>query len=213
MMHDQIFGPLAERYREYSHHIHASGHHMLELIDTILDVSRAEAGQLTIEESEFAPGALVEECLAKARNAAAAKFLTLETRSETRLPFILADRAKLRQALLSLLSNAIKYTRDGGHVAIRLGCDDRGFLIAITDNGVGIAPDDLEKCQEPFVRVDSPLIASAEGAGLGLPLARRFAEAHGGEFRLTSELGCGTTATIFLPEERCVWPGEERKRA
>jgi two-component system, cell cycle sensor histidine kinase PleC len=213
MMRDQIFEPLADRYRDYSGHIHESGHHMLDLIDTILDVSRAEAGQLTIEESEFAPGALVEECLTKARTAAAAKFLTLEIRSESRMPLIMADRAKLRQALLNLLSNAVKYTRDGGRIAIRLSCDDDGMGIAITDNGVGIAPGDLEKCQEPFVRVESPLIATAEGAGLGLPLARRFAEAHGGQFRLTSELGHGTTATILLPPERCVWHDGERRRA
>ena len=209
MMRDQIFGTLAERYRDYSVHIHDSGHHMLELIDTILDVSRGEAGQLTVEESEIAPMALVEECLAKIRDAATAKQLRLETRSDTFLPLIRADRKKLGQALSNLLSNAVKYTREGGHVAVRITVGDDGLRIAVADNGVGIAPEDLEACQEPFVRIGNPLVATAEGAGLGLPLARQLTEAHGGKFELASELGRGTTATIRLPARRCLWRSEK----
>ena len=214
MMRDQIFGALAERYRDYSVHIHDSGQHMLELIDTILEVSRGEAGQLMLEESEIAPMALVEECLAKIRDAAAAKQLTLETRSDTFLPLIRADRKKLAQAVLNLLTNAVKFTREGGHVAVRITVGDDGLRIAIADNGVGIAPEDLEECLEPFVRIDNPLIATAEGgAGLGLPLARQLTEAHGGKFELASEPGRGTTATIRLPARRCVWRTEKPNAA
>ena len=213
MMHDQIFGALAERYRDYSGHIHDSGHHMLDLIDTILDVSRAETGQLTIEDGEIAPVDLIEECLQKVEHAAAAKRLTLERHFAPSLPDLMADRTKLRQALLNLLNNAIAYTREGGRVAVRLFCDADGIEIAVSDTGVGIGPEDIEKCQEPFVRVGNPLIAGTEGAGLGLPLARRLIEAHGGTFKLTSELGRGTTATIHLPAARCVWREVERKRA
>jgi two-component system, cell cycle sensor histidine kinase PleC len=213
MMHDQIFGALAERYRDYSGHIHDSGRHMLDLIDTILDVSRAEAGQLTIEDGDIAPIDLIEECLQKVEHAAAAKGITLQRHFAPSLPDLIADRTKLRQALLNLLNNAIAYTREGGRVAVRLFCDADGFDIAVSDTGVGIAFDDIEKCQEPFVRVGNPLIAGTEGAGLGLPLARRLIEAHGGTFRLISELGHGTTATIHLPAMRCAWREAERKRA
>ena len=199
MMRDQIFGALAERYRDYSAHIHDSGHDMLDLIDTILDVSRAEAGQLTIEDGEIAPIDLIEECLQKVEQAASAKRLTLERHFVPSSPDLMADRTKLRQALLNLLNNAIAYTREGGRVAVRLFCDADGLEIAVSDTGVGIGPEDIEKCQEPFVRGSNPLIAGTEGAGLGLPLARRLVEAHGGTFKLASELGHGTTATIHLP--------------
>ncbi len=213
MMQDQIFGALAERYRGYSGHIHDSGRHMVELIDTIIDVSRAETGQLTIDDSAIVPVELIEECLQKVEQAAAAKRLTLERHFAQSAPRLMVDQAKLRQALLNLLHNAISYTREGGRIAIALSCLNDGLEIAVSDTGVGIAPDDIEKCQEPFVRVGNPLIAGAEGAGLGLPLARRLIEAHGGSFKLASKLGRGTTATIHLPAERCVWHAVERKRA
>jgi two-component system cell cycle sensor histidine kinase PleC len=213
MMRDQIFGPVAMRYRDYSRHIHDSGHHMLDLIDTILDVSRAEAGQLTIEDSEIAPVELIEECLQMVGASVAAKTLVLERHFAPSLPALVADRKKLRQVLLNLLSNAINYTREGGRIAVKLARRDGGLEIAISDTGVGIAPEDLERCQEPFVRIANPLIATAEGAGLGLPLARRLTEAHGGHFHLASVLGRGTIAAITLPAERCVEAEAPRRQA
>jgi two-component system, cell cycle sensor histidine kinase PleC len=213
MMRDQIFGPLAERYRDYSHHIHDSGHHLLNLIDTILDVSRAEAGHLTIDGSVFAPADLMEECLQVVSASAAAKHLVLERQFAPSATHIVADRTKLRRALLNLLTNAIDYTREGGCVAVCLSNRDGGIEIAVIDTGIGIAPEDIERCLEPFERLANPLIATAEGAGLGLPLARRLTEAHGGDFRLESEPGRGTIATIFLPAARCFEPDAERRYA
>lgn len=204
MMSQQMFGPLGERYLAYSGHIHHSGQRMLDLIDSIQDVSRAEAGQIVLDESELAPAALVEECLQTLEPAA--KHITVDRRFGPSPPRIVADYAKLRQALLNLLTNAVRYTRDGGRVSVGLAWADGGLEIAITDNGVGIAAADLEKCLEPFVRVGNPLIAGVEGVGLGLPLAKRLVEAHGGSLSLASEPGQGTTATIHLPSERCWAP-------
>jgi two-component system cell cycle sensor histidine kinase PleC len=206
MMREQLFGPLGERYLTYSGNIHDSGRHTLYLIDTLLEVSRAEAGQLSLTDSEVAPRALVGECLRMVEVAAAAKHLTLDRRFAETMPLISVDGAKLRQALLNLLTNAIKYTPEGGRVSVTVQMAGGGLDFAVADTGVGIAPEDLERCLEPFVRLANPLTSGVEGAGLGLPLARRLVELHGGSLRIASELGRGTTVTLHLPPERCLLP-------
>jgi two-component system, cell cycle sensor histidine kinase PleC len=205
MMREQLFGPLGERYLTYSGNIHDSGKHTLDLIDTLLEVSRAEAGQLSLAESEIAAPVLIGECLRMVEPAAAARRLTLDHRSGPAIPKIVIDRAKLRQALLNLLTNAIKYTQEGGRITVAVQIARGGGLdIAVADTGVGIAAEDLGRCLEPFVRLGNPLTAGVEGAGLGLPLAKRLVELHGGSLRIASEPGRGTTVTIHLPPGRCV---------
>jgi two-component system cell cycle sensor histidine kinase PleC len=203
MMREQLFGPLGERYLTYSGNIHDSGRHTLDLIDAILEVSRAEAGQLSLSESEITPPVLVAECLRMVEIVAAKKNVTLDSRFERPMPWITVDRAKLRQALLNLLTNAIKYTPEGGRVSVAVQMVDGGLDIAVADTGVGIAAGDLERCLEPFVRLSNPLTTGVEGAGLGLPLAKRLIEVHGGSLHIASELGRGTVATLHLPAERC----------
>ena len=203
VMCEQLFGPLGERYLTYSGNIHDSGRHTLELIDTLLEVSRAEAGQLSLSESEIEPEGLIDECLRMVEMAAASKRLSLDSRFGQSLPRIVVDRAKLRQALLNLLTNAIKYTPAGGRISVAVQVAAGGLDIAVADTGVGIAAEDIERCLEPFVRLGNPLTTGVEGAGLGLPLAKRLAELHGGSLRIASELGRGTTATLHLPPERC----------
>jgi signal transduction histidine kinase len=203
VMREQLFGPLAARYQLYSRDIHDSGRHALDLIDAILETSRAEAGQLTLSEREIAPFALVEECLRMVEAAAASKHVTLDRHFEQPIPRVAVDPVKLRQALLNLLTNAIKFTPEGGCVSVAAQMVDGGLDIAIADTGVGIAVNDLERCQQPFVRLRNPLTAGAEGAGLGLPLAKRLIEVHGGSLRMASEPGHGTTVTIHVPPERC----------
>jgi signal transduction histidine kinase len=204
MMTEQMFGPLGDRYLGYAGHIHDSGRHALGLIDAILETSCAESGQLTLTEGEVATPALIEDCLHMVENAASAKHVTLESRLGQALPRIAADRAKLRQALLNLLTNAIKYTPRGGHVSITAEWVPGGLDIAVSDTGVGIAAEDLSRCVEPFVRLRNPHMAGVDGAGLGLPLAKRLVEAHGGSLRLASEPGQGTVATIHVPSARCL---------
>ena len=204
MMREQLFGPLGERYLAYSGSIHDSGRRTLDLIDTLLEVSRAEAGQLSLKESEVPPSALLDEALSAVAAAAGRKRLTLERRCEPALPRLLVDRAKLRQALVNLLANAVSYTPEGGRVSVTARAAAGGVEIAVADTGVGIAARDLERCLEPFVRLGDPLTTGVEGAGLGLPLTKRLVEMHGGSLALRSDAGRGTTATLRPPPERCL---------
>jgi signal transduction histidine kinase len=204
LMREQLFGPLGERYLGYSGHIHESGRRALDLIDAILEVSRAEAGQLLLTETEIAPSALVGECLHMVEIAATVKHLTLASHFGQPMPLVAGDQPKLRQALLNLLTNAIKYTPDGGQVSVATEMVDGGLDIAVADTGVGIAAGDLERCLEPFVRLGNPHTAGVEGVGLGLPLAKHLVEVHGGSLRIASELGRGTIVTIHVPPERCL---------
>ena len=130
-------------------------------------------------------------------------FRSLRTQADPAAPRLVADRQKLRQVLLNLLTNAIKYTPEGGSVSVTAASVADGFDIKVADTGIGIAADDLQRCLQPFVRLSDPLTAGVEGAGLGLTIARRLTEAHGGALRLASVPGQGTTATIHLPRQRC----------
>jgi len=203
LMRDQLFGPLSERYHAYTHHIYDSGRHALDLIDAILEVSRAEAGQLSLSASEIVPSTLVEECLRMVEHGASLKHQTLDSRIVQPMPLLMADQMMLRQALLNLLSNAIKYTPEGGRVGVALQMADGGLDIKVSDTGVGIAAGDLERCLEPFVRLDNPHTAGVEGAGLGLPLAKHLVELHGGSLAIASTPGRGTCVTVHLPPELC----------
>lgn len=199
----QMFGAVEERYRGYAEHIHVSGRHALELIDAILEVSRAESGRLALHEEEIAPVGLIEECLHMVEPSAADRRLTLERAIDPALPRLQVDPAKLRQAVLNLLTNAIKYTPEGGRVTLSVGRVAGGLEIAVADTGIGIAAADLERCLEPFVRLGNPLTAGVEGMGLGLPLAKRLIEAQGGRLHLASAPGRGTRVTLRLPAECC----------
>jgi two-component system, cell cycle sensor histidine kinase PleC len=202
MTREQLFGPLDERYLAFSDNIHDSGRHTLDLIDAILEISRAEAGQLLLSETDVMPLVLIAECVRTIEPAAAEKHITLESRCGQPMPPILVDRPKLRQALLNLLTNAIQYTPEGGKVSVAARTVDDGFDIVVADTGVGIAAEDIERCLEPFVRLANPLTVGVEGAGLGLTLAKHLVELHGGRLRLKSEPGRGTEVTIHLPSER-----------
>ncbi len=202
LMGTQPFGPLGERYKAYAGHINESGCHALDLINAIFEVSGAEVGQLSLDESAVAPEALVDECLHMVELAAARKQVALDSRIDNAMPRFAADRPKLRQALLNLLTNAIKYTPEGGRVSVAAGLDDGGLDIAVADTGVGIADGDLDRCLEPFVRLRNPLTAGVEGAGLGLPLAKHLVEAHGGSLRIASKPGQGTVVIIHVPPQR-----------
>jgi signal transduction histidine kinase len=118
------------------------------------------------------------------------------------VPTLLADRRRVKQIALNLLSNALKFTPSGGTLRVKLACDAEGLEISIADNGIGMSPEQIPIALAPFGQVDSRLSRQHEGTGLGLPLCRRFAEAHGGSLTIASALGEGTTVTVRFPLER-----------
>ncbi|GGB55568.1 hypothetical protein GCM10011505_40710 [Tistrella bauzanensis] len=201
-------GPLNERQREYLGHVRDGGNRLLGLIDDILEIVRADRDGMTTAPMDL--DRLVSSALSDAERLAQDADLTL-----ARMPHdpstdcaIRGDRRLLKRALDALLSNAIKFTPQGGHVTVTLknrtaslpdGGTAAGVEIIVADTGIGIAAEQIERVQQPFVQIDSSLTRRYEGAGLGLPLARRFIEAHDGHLVLTSVPGMGTEARIWLP--------------
>ncbi|MGV8995494.1 MAG: sensor histidine kinase [Parvibaculaceae bacterium] len=204
IMRQQMFGALGPRYLDYANSIYGSGSQALALIDNILEVSCARMGELPLAEEHFDPAALVHELEAEFAAEAAKAGIAMATRVCHPATGLYADRAKIRQALHNLVSNALRYTEAGGHVSLELSHSDEGFCLIVSDTGIGIAAEEIEACQEPFVRLGDPLIARTNGAGLGLPIAKHFLEAHGGTLSIESRSGAGTAVTIALPPSCCV---------
>ena len=197
VMEREMFGPLgAPRYREYSGLIHESGSHLLELINGILDMSKIEAGKFTLHEELFvlpdvAEGAVHFVQLMAER---AGVTLAVETRPVAQLAF--ADKRAVKQILVNLLANAIKFTPTGGRVTLAAEVEGAGLLLRVTDTGTGIAPDTLARLGKPYEQG----AGGKDGTGLGLSLVKALAALHGGEMTMTSTLGEGTCVTVRLPQ-------------
>jgi len=206
MMTGEFLGPVGnQRYREYAGHIEASGNHLLQLINDILDLAKVEAGHLELDEELVDFGKLTESCRTLLAPRIQAGGLVCAVSLPNSLPSLHADPRKMKQILLNLMTNAIKHTPPGGTVRIHATADaTNGFTFSVTDTGSGMAPEDIPRALEPFRQLDNPLTRSREGTGLGLPLTKALAELHGGSLELRSALGEGTTAVIHLPAERMV---------
>jgi PAS domain S-box-containing protein len=203
IMQNEIFGPVGERYREYVQNIHASGNHLLSLINDVLDLSKVEAHKFKLNEDVVDLDALLDECLASLGVAADKGGITLGRSGDPTTPLVNCDARALRQVMLNLLSNAIKFTPAGGGVTARLARRPDGDIeFAVADSGIGIAPGDLDRIMQPFEQVQSGFARTRPGTGLGLALSRRFVELHGGSIAIASELGRGTTVTVRLPASR-----------
>jgi signal transduction histidine kinase len=204
MMLREVLGPLGnEQYRAYVNDIHASGTHLLQIINDILDLSKAESGKIDLAEDVFDLRDIMRSVgqLAIGRVHAAELSYLVDLPEE--LPPICGDERKTKQVLLNLITNAVKFTPPGGVITIT-ACWDRlsGLAIAVDDTGIGIPEDDLERVLKPFEQVDSSLSRQHQGTGLGLPLVKAIMEMHGGRLELQSTLGVGTRVTVFFPPER-----------
>jgi signal transduction histidine kinase len=199
----QGLGPAGnEQYFGYIKDINASGVHLLAIINDILDLSKAEAGKLEMREDVADLRQLVGTALTMVQARADSGGVTLASEIPAGLPYLSCDERKLKQALLNLLSNGVKFTPSGGRVAVSAEQRDGELIIAVRDSGIGIAAADIPKAFEPFGQVDNRLSRKYGGTGLGLPLAAAMISQHGGTLSLTSEVGRGTTVTIVIPAQR-----------
>lgn len=201
---DQLFGPVAGRYADYARDIHRSGAHLLEIINDILDLSKLEAGKLDLHESDVAIGAVAEDCLTLLSNKAAEMHVTLVNAMPSNLPLLRADARAVKQVMLNFLSNAVKFTPEGGKVTIAAKADSKGLCISVTDTGIGMTPEQIAVALSAFGQVDSKLARKHEGTGLGLPICRSLLELHGGSLDVTSVPDVGTTMTATFPARRFV---------
>jgi len=203
IMRQQAFGPMPERYVEYSKLIEDSGTHLLTIINGILDLARAEAHRLTLHEEEIDIREVVSLCESMIRPMAEKAEIAFSVQIEEGLPPVFADPTKLQQILINLLSNAVKFTPAPGSVRLAIGMDAAGGLMfQIIDTGIGIPADKLDVALAPFGQVDSQLSRKYDGVGLGLPLTKCLVELHGGTLKIESECERGTVATVLLPRER-----------
>jgi signal transduction histidine kinase len=194
-----VLGPVDGKHQEYVGDIHKSGRHLLELINQLLDISKAEAGKIELNEERVALPQLIDDAKILVRDKALAKGVVVEE-PEGEAVSVWADPLRLKQCLINLLSNAVEFTEAAGSVSIRIEVDGEGVAIRVIDTGAGIAPEDVPRAFERFGQGGRSRAAS--GTGLGLPLTRQLMELHGGSAGLHSVLGQGTTVTLRLPRER-----------
>jgi signal transduction histidine kinase len=190
------------RYPEYAGDIHDAGTLLLAIINGILDLARIEAGKVELQVKLVAFDALIQSAITTIRPIAQRKSIHIDC-NFGRPRMIYVDPTKFKQVILNLLSNGVKFTEPRGRILISSVLHDSGDLVlSISDTGVGIPPEQVEKVLEPFEQVADHLTRENEGTGLGLPIARALIELHGGELVLRSELGVGTTAMLRLPRDR-----------
>ena len=198
VLSERMFGELNEKQEEYSKDIHASGQHLLSLINDILDLSKIEAGRMELEMSDFHLPTALDNALTLVRERAGRRGIALHMNVDNRLGHIEADERKVRQVVLNLLSNAIKFTPEGGQIEVRAEPRDGLVEVSVSDTGVGIAPEDQEAVFEEFRQVGTA-DKKVEGTGLGLTLCRKFVELHGGRIWVKSQVGAGSTFTFTIP--------------
>ena len=198
---DRLFGELNERQEEYLHDIRNSGRHLLELLNEILDLSKVEAGQMTLETTRFSVPSALEYTLSLVRERAAAHAVTLELRVADDVGSIDADELRFKQVVLNLVSNAVKFTRDGGHVSVSCRRVGDEVQVEVTDDGIGIPPEDHARIFESFQQGGRGA-PREEGTGLGLTLCRRLVELFGGRLWMESEVGIGSMFGFAIPAPR-----------
>ncbi len=214
MMMKETFGPLAnEKYTEYLGDIHLSARHLLEIINEVLDMSKIEAGRLELDEDIFDMTQLIQSVSRMMDSRAFSGGLKIRQSVQNDLPPLYADPRLVRQILINLVGNAVKYSNPGGTIEMRVTVGDDGAMqLIVTDQGIGIPKERIKDALEPFGQVSQPVeTRGIQGTGLGLPLAKAMAELHGGTLDLTSEVGFGTMVTVALPAWRVVGSPDYKK--
>lgn len=204
MIKNQQYGEIGDpKYFEYASDIYDSGKHLLEIINDILDLSKAEAGKLSIKYEHFPIEKAIDKAINLITHRAQQGQVTIYTDISEKLPRIIADRVRLVQILLNLISNAVKFTAEGGHVIVRVRAEEGAnqthyFFIEVMDTGIGMAQDEIRQAFQAFQQGNGGLNRKYEGTGLGLPLTRKLVELHNGKITIESEKGKGTNVKIQL---------------
>ena len=200
----ELFGSIGnDRYAEYVADINDSGLHLLAIINDILDLAKAEAGKLTLQEDDIDIVRCLDDAIRMCRGRAMAGGVELDFADTDSEVYACVDERVLRQIVLNLLTNAIKFTREGGRVSLTVSVEpEHGIVIRVIDTGIGISPGDIARVIRPFEQVENVLSRSHGGTGLGLPLTAKLTELHGGRLDIESQVGQGTTVIVTLPLER-----------
>ncbi|NMM45286.1 PAS domain S-box protein [Rhodospirillaceae bacterium KN72] len=208
IMTEEILGKMNQpKYLEYAKDIRRSGLHLLNLINDVLDLTKIDAGRQTVEESEIDLAQILQSCLRMIQGTKNTAFLNFEFHVPKSLPHIRADERLIKQIVLNLLSNSAKYNVPGGKIIVSAGIDGENRVrFTVADTGVGIAPEDIPKVQEPFGQARSDSMRAHEGTGLGLSLSKKLTELHDGTLTIESTLGKGTAVTVTLPAARTIRP-------
>jgi signal transduction histidine kinase len=201
LIRTEAMGPIGDRsYIDYGKDIEDSGVHLLQIINDILNITKIEAGKLDLEPDDIDYAELTRQAAAMLRGNIADKQINFRNHLPDNELIIRGDHQLLRQVMVNLISNAVKYTPEGGDISITADTSDIAAIeISVVDNGIGIAEEDISRIMEPFEQVESSLARVNGGIGLGLPLTKKMIEAHGGRLELISSLGAGTTAKVWLP--------------
>jgi signal transduction histidine kinase len=204
LLKNEHLGPMRNaRYLEYAHDIHSSGHHLLSIINDVLDMSKIEAGKLEIHEDDVPIGPLMGSVSRMVRERAREAHIDLVAEPPEKELVIWADQRAMRQCLLNLVSNAVKFSNEHGRVALSAGVDEHGSVVfTVTDDGIGMSPADLERALQPFGQAQAATTRAHGGTGLGLPITKGLVEAHGGTLDISSSPGRGTCIRVILPPER-----------
>jgi PAS domain S-box-containing protein len=204
IMKMQMFGPIGHgQYAAYTDDIHASGKHLLSIINDILDLSKIEAGRYQLHIEAVDVDETFQDCARLVRERAENAGLRVTRAIDPATPHLLADKRAVKQILINLLSNAIKFTPQGGEVTMTAGpAGTAGWVaLSIADTGIGIPPEQIDNALSAFGQVDNPFTRSQEGTGLGLPIVKSLVELHGGQFQIASAVGKGTKVTMVLPAQ------------
>lgn len=196
----ETFGPMANtKYKEYTEDIHNAGQHLLALINDILDIAKIEDGKFELYKKSTDLSAIITESVKILMENAHSHQVTLQYKPSKRPITLLCDPLRIKQVLLNLISNAIKFTPENGKVIVTINLDDEKATIKVADTGIGVAAGDIDKILRPFEQAQTERSTSHQGTGLGLPLAKNLVELHGGDFQFDSILDQGTTVTFTLP--------------